>query len=324
MSKKFNNKYLLIALAVLILLFVFVKFYRSVKTEKTLKTEIVQIDTAKVSKILLYPSSEKGQELAFTRHDRNWKVSNGKILAETEKSAVKNLLATIHEIKSKRLASRTKDKWAEYQVTDSAATRIRVFEGEKENLNLYVGKFTYQQVNDPNGGYGRGGVIGTSYVRLANENEVYAVDGFLTFSFNQPFNRWRDQSFIRLNKSDVTKLTFRYPSDSSFVVERNGKKWMIDNQLIDSVKFSDYLSMLSNKKASNFEDGYTPIGNSLLQLIIEGNNMSSITVDAFTKDNNGYVISSSQNPKSWFSSDRKGLLKDIFRGKRDLMTLKKK
>ena len=57
MSSKFNNKYLVIILVALGGLFVFLKFYKSPKTEKTLRTDIVQIDTSKVSKIVINPSS---------------------------------------------------------------------------------------------------------------------------------------------------------------------------------------------------------------------------------------------------------------------------
>jgi hypothetical protein len=313
MSKKFNNLYLLIVFVALILLFVFVKFFQSVRTEKTLKVEIVQIDTTKVNKILLYPASEKGQEVIFTKEGKEWKVSDGKISKETEKGALKNILTQLQGIRANRLVSRTKDKWAEYQVNDSLATRVKVFEGSKEKLNLYIGKFTYQQANDP---YGRGGVIGTSYVRLADEKEIYAVDGFLTFSFNLGFNKWRNQSFINYNKADITKLTFRYPGDSSFVAQLVDKKWMVNGQPVDSTTLVGYISSLSNKKASTFNDSFSPFGNAQYQLTVEGNNMNTLTVDAFDNGNSNYVINSSLNQKSWFDSDRKGIFSDIFKSKK--------
>jgi hypothetical protein len=313
MSKKFNNLYLLIAFAALVLLFVFVKFFQSVKTERTLKTNIVQIDTAKVSKILLYPASEKGQEILFTKEGREWKVSNGKVSTETEKNAVKNMLTQLLGIKANRLVSRTKDKWAEYQVNDSLATRVKLFEGLEEKLNINIGKFTYQQINDP---YGRNGVVGTSYVRLARDNEVYAVDGFLTFGFNLAFDKWRNQSFISLNKQDIKKLTFKYPGDSSFVAQLVDKKWMVNDQPVDSTTILNYIASLSSKKASTFIDGFSPVGNPQHQLTIEGNNMSTFTVDAFDNGNGSFAINSSLNPKSWFKSDRKEIFSDIFKSKK--------
>lgn len=313
MSRKFNNKYLLVAFVILIVLFVFVKFYKSAKSERTLRADIVQIDTAAVTKILLYPESDKGQEVVFIKEGSNWKVSDGKISAETQKNAVKGIIAQLADIKAKRLAARTKDKWAEYKVNDTTATRVKVYQGEKEKLNIYIGKFTYQQSNDP---YGQGGVIGTSYVRLAGEEEVYAVDGFLTFSFNQTFNKWRNQTLIRFKASDVTKLTFRYPGDSSFVAELKDKKWTVNNQAVDSTNFMNFLSALGNKNASVFDDNFTPLGNSQYQLSIEGNNMSNITVDAFEKSKDVFAINSSVNPKSWFLSDSKGVFIDVFKGKK--------
>ncbi len=323
MSKKFNNKYLLILLAVLIALFIFVKFFRSARTERTLKTDIVQLDTSKVSKILLYPQTEKGQEVVFTKKGNDWKVSNGKIEVDPEKNSIRNLLAQLIEIKVKRLVSRSKDKWAEYLLTDTSATKIKVFEGEREKLNLYIGKFTYQQSQDPYSAYGGGGVIGTSYVRIADEDEIYAVDGFLTFVFNQAFNSWRNRAFIRLNKPDITRLTFRYPADSSFVLSLENKKWMVGNQLADSAKVSNYLGQLSLKNASTFDDAYTPVGNSTFQLTVEGNNMSNLTVDGFVKEDGTIEVNSSQNPGSWFTSDKKGLFKDIFKGKKEFLPSRK-
>ena len=321
MSKKFNNKYLIIIFGVLILLFIFVKFYRSVKTERTLKTDIVEVDTAKVDKILLYPSSEKGQELTFIREGNSWTVSNGKIKTETEKNDVTNLLSQLLQIKSKRLVSRSKDKWEEYQLTDTSATRIKVFEGGKEKTDLLIGKFTYQQTRDP---YGRSGITGTSYVRLTSEDEVYANDGFLSFTFNQSFNNWRNQSLISLNKADITRLTFRYPGDSSFVVSFTDKKWMLGNLQADSVKVVNFLNTITNKKASTFDDTFTPVGNSQYQLTIEGNNMSNITIDAFSANGDAFKINSSMNTKSWFSSDAKGLFKDIFKSKKEFIPSGKK
>jgi len=82
--------------------------------------------------------------------------------------------------------------------------------------------------------------------------------------------------------------------------------------------------MLSNKTASSFDDDFTPIGNSQYQLVIEGNNMSNITVDGFMKNNDQFVINSSLNSKSWFTSDTKGIFKDVFKGKKEFIYIAKK
>lgn len=324
MSSKFNNKTLLIVVAVLILLFVFFRFYKSAKNESTLKTDIVQIDTAKVSKVLLYPTSQKRKEIIFLKEGKNWKVSDGKITTEIERNRITNLLNQLQEIKSKGLISRTKDKWVEYQVSDTSGTCIKVFEGDKLKLDLIIGKFTYQKSDNPYANYGGSRVSGTSYVRLADEKEIYAVDGFLTFTFNQPFNSWRNQSLVKLSKRDITKFTFNYPSDSSFTISKQDKKWMLNSQIADSTKIETYLNSLSYKNASSFDDSYIPTDSPFCQLTLEGNNMSTLTVSAYLKDKNQFELNSSINSKAWFSSDNKGVFKDVFKGKKDFLETKKK
>jgi hypothetical protein len=312
MSNKFNNKYLLIVLVVLGALLLFLKFYKSPKMEKTLRTNIVQVDTAKVTRVVIYPSSPAGDRYIFNRSASGWSISNGTVEARTGRNTIPNLLNEIVQIKPIRLESRMKETWSDYNLTDSAATRIEVFEGEKQKLDLYIGKFTYQQTNDPYSG--RGGVKGTSYVRLASEDDVYAVDGFLTFTFNQPFSSWRNQTFVKLRKSDVTRLTFSYPADSSFVISQENNRWMLGNQLADSAKVDSYLGSISNKTASSFDDSFEAVGNPLYRLTIEGNNMEPVTVNAFVKDGNELIMNSVQNPEAWFTTDRNGLFKDIYKG----------
>ena len=95
---------------------------------------------------------------------------------------------------------------------------------------------------------------------------------------------------------------------------------MLGNLQADSVKVANYLNAITNKKASSFDDTFTPVGNSQYQLTIEGNNMSNITIDAFIANGDTFKINSSMNTKSWFSSDTKGLIRDIFKSKREFIS----
>lgn len=325
MSKKINNKLLLYIFAALILIFIFAKWYQKYHTESTLNVELVKIDTAKVSKILLYPLSENHDEVSFIKEGKSWKLQKGKVTAEPEQNAVQNLLNVLSEIKTKRLASRDKKKWSEYQVTDSAATRVKVYEGNEKVVDLYVGKFTYQQNNRGYGGmYGGGAVSGTSFIRVAEEDEVYAVDGFLTFSFNQQFNTFRNQTIAKFEKANVNKLTFTYPADSSFTLELKDKIWYCGNEKADSAKVSDYLNTLSYKNASSFVDNYSAVGMPVFQLSVDGKDMKSMAISTYSRAINDYIINSSLNPKAWFSSDDKGLITDIFKSKKSFFVSKKK
>ncbi len=305
MSKKLNNRNLIIILVVLIGVFVFIRFYRASRSDSSMRTDIVEVDTAKVSSILIYPNSQKGTEIKIYKEGKNWKVTNGKIVSDMESDMVQNLSNTIIGMKALRLAARSKDKWGEFQVNDSAGTRVKVLEGKKIVADFVVGKFTYQQSPNPYGQYGGGGggVTGTTFVRNYDEDEIYAVNGFLTFTFNQEFNSWRTRKLSKVNTSDVSKVIFKNLGDSSATLTFDGSKPMVNGQLADSTKVASYLQSLSNKNGDAFNDEF--IANAafpVYELTVEGKNMLPINIKAYAKDSM-FVVNSSANPKAFFNMD---------------------
>lgn len=312
MSKKFDNRILLIVLVVLVAVFLVARYLKTGRTEKSFKTELFVLDTADVSSVLIYPKAENFEEIRFSRDGLNWTVTKGDITSTAGVNAVKSLLAQLMEVKPKRLAAKSKEKWEEYQLTDSLATRIKMIgKGGKEILDLLIGKFSYQQSDNPYGG--RGNVTGTTYVRLAEEEEVYGVDGFLTMTINRDFNSWRDQRVVNTRKGDVTKLIFTYPADSGFVALKKDTVWMISDYAVDSLSMARFLSSLSTMNHSEFADDFKPLLNPDFQLTIEGNTFSPVSIQAFILPGDQYVINSSINPKSYFRSDFKGLFSKIFK-----------
>jgi len=324
MSKKFNNKILVYILMIVAGIYVLVKLYQYKFTDNTLVVNIVNIDTSKVTKLLLYPVSEKRNEIKFFKDGKDWKVNKGKITTEPEANTVQNLLAMLVETKTQRLASREKSKWGEYNLTDTTATQVKVYEGSKLSLDLLIGKFSYQQSDNPYAKMHGGGGTGTTYVRLADADEVYAIDGFLSFSLNRQFNTFRNQVLARFDKPSVNKITFRYPGDSSFMVTLADKQWMIGSQKADSAKVAGYLNSLAYKNASSFDDNFVPSLNPQCQVTIEGKDIKTVTIDAYIRDKNDYILNSNQNSKSWFSSLYKGLYSEVFKNKKDFFTDKKK
>ncbi len=312
MSKKFDNRILLIVLVLLVAVFLVSRFLKTEKTEKSFKTELFTLDTANVTTILIYPKAENLEEIRFLRDGVTWIVEKGEITSDAGENSVKSLLNQLMDVKPKRLAARSKDKWEEYQLTDSLATRIKVIEEEdKEVLDLMIGKFTYQQSPNPYGG--RGNIEGTTYVRLWDEEEVYAVDGFLSMSINQEFNTWRNQKVINTRKEDVTKLIFSYPADSGFIAFKKDTVWMINESPVDSLSMDQFLSSLSYMNHSDFADDFKPTLNPDFQMTVEGNNFSPVSIQAFMLQEDQYIINSSLNPKSYFRSDSEGLFSKLFK-----------
>jgi hypothetical protein len=321
MSGKYNNWILLAVFVVLAVVLVVTRFTGTVKRERSLNTEIVRIDTAKVSRILLYPRAEQGREMEFTRTGNKWEVSMDGRSVPGDGRKIESLLAELQQLRSQQLVARSPEKWTEFEVDDSLATRVVVKEGSETTLDLLVGRFSYQQPKGNNyNPYARNQVNGKTFVRLKGEDEVHAVEGFLAISMNQPLNRWRNATVSRFNKAQLSRLVFDYPADSGFVAERNGTRWMVAGMLSDSLSMDRFLNKVSRKEGQDFYDGDPPSGDPDFRLTMEGDNMEAVRVSAYPLDSTGYLVNSSLNPTTWFRATREGLFGELFPGADELLS----
>jgi len=314
MSKRYDNKRLLVIFAglfVLLLLTVLVKMPRE---RSTLKGNLVEIDSSSVGKIIITPKYGTGDPFEFRKEDDKWNIVQGDIVSVPMKGAVTNILSEIMAVKPQALAAKGESGWKDYELTDSLATNVKIVNKKgKEIADVMIGKFSYKQVGNPYGGYGGNNIEGTTYVRLAGEKEVYAVDGFLAFSFSGGFNDWRDKSFVKCNKDDITKIIFTMPSDSSFTLVKRDSLWYAGNQKADSAKTANYLNSLSLVDGQEFMDGYKPDSFPVCQMVIEGNNLLNITVKCFKGEGGNLILNSSQNPEVYFSGKRDGIFDELFK-----------
>jgi hypothetical protein len=325
MANKANNKTLIILLIALIGIFLFVRIFRSIRLESTMGRNLIEkIDTAKVNVLQLYPSSDKGSEIRFTKEGSKWMVEKGKIKTEAEENAIRSLLTEMANLKIDQLIAKGKDKWKENFVDDSSGSKIKIFEDKELLLEMVVGKFNYQPPkNQYQQQYG-GGVSGNTCVRVGNNQDVYAVPGFLAYAINQPFNNWRNQNFIRTDKASVTKLTFKYPADSSFIIEKKDTVWFLGDKMPDKKNVESFLDKIAWKSNNAFVEDYVPVGNPVYQMTIEGKNMQSVVVSAYKQGENAFVLNSSLNPKNYFSSPRSGMVSEIFPKKEKFLKVEKK
>ncbi len=320
MSNRFDNKRLLYILAALIVILAFTVLIKIPRERATLKERIVDFDTTEVVKIILNPKSAIGNPYEFDRENGKWKVIQGNIISDTRQMEVENILGEILSIKPQNLVSKSKTKWGDFEVTDSTGTRIRILNKKGKSMaDLIIGRFTYKQVQNQLSMYGRNNIQGTSYVRLHGEDEVYGVEGFLSLSFNRSFNDWRDNTLVTFSGNEVTSLKYIYPADSSFTLSLRDSKWLLDNAPADSAKVATFLSSLSNVDGQDFIDTFKPNVNPDYQMIIEGNNLLNISVKGYMQADGTCILNSSLNPDIYFSSNKEGIFKRVFRSKKELL-----
>jgi Domain of unknown function (DUF4340) len=322
MSKRFDNKRILYILGGLIILLALTILVKVPKERATIQEELVKIDSARVYKIIINPRIKEGAPFEFTRQNGRWSMQQGNIVAEPEKNSVQNILSEAMNIKPKSLEAVDKSKWNEFNLTDSMAIRVRFLDEKLKTLaDIMIGKFTYSQVSNPYADPNGNGIQGTSFVRLYNEKKVYGVDGFLALSFSGKFDDYRDKSFLRLNKEDVTKISFLFPADSGFILMKKDSIWHANDHSADSLAVADYMNSLRFLNGQDIKDNFKPAVNPLYELKIEGNNLLNVSVKCFkSESDNEFVLNSTLNPDIYFTSKRDGIFDRLFKSEKYFTT----
>ena len=320
MNNKFNNRTLLLIFIGLAALFTLSRLSRVREGDRSLMSELAVIDTSRVSTFSIFPASESGREIKFTREGPDWRIASGDLNAPASSQAVRSLLAEIGSLEAEQLVARDPDRWVEFQVVDSLGTRILIKEGSRVVVDLIAGRFQYQP--PPQGNYnmyGQNQGSGRTYIRLSGEDEVYSVDGFFALSVNQGFDRWRDQTLSRINKTALSRIRFDYPADSGYVAQNAESGWMVAGLPADSASMDHYLNRITRTSLTEFEDSYRPVGDADYRLTLEGDQFKPVVIRAFSAEDSTFVINSSQNPESWFRVGDLERFSGIFPGSSSLL-----
>ncbi|MFC2087133.1 DUF4340 domain-containing protein [Bacteroidota bacterium] len=314
MFKKLNTRTLGIAFIVLLVIVVLLTVSDRKKGERTFKSVLVEFKEDEISSIEIVNRNDLENKLVFKKStDENWRIKKGNEEYNADTKRVENLITELLRIEPERVAATKKEGWKEFEVTDSLATRVVMFDDNKPVSDIYIGKFSYQNPTNP---YERQGKM-TSYVRLKGDNNVYAVNGFLRMTFSSDIVSYRNRMVINANEDDLTRLSFNYPADSSFTLIKDGGKWMIDGVLADSAKVEEYLGSISNLSSSQFSgDSVLASSNATHNLQIESNNMVLIEVKALpaTSDDE-YLLTSTLNPGTYYSGSGADLFEKVYKGK---------
>lgn len=313
LSKFLNTKTLIILLLILGGIYLVTKLTE--KEERTFRSEMVTIDSADVTKMVIMPKlGGDGQEVLITKTGNEWKLESEGKKYKADPTSVNNILAELMRMKSERVAAVDELRWNEFEVSDSTGSRIQLFNSSKMIADLYIGKFDYTQPKGPQNPYQQNKGKMSTFVRPADDKTVYVVDGFIKMSIQPSVNAYRDKTLFAANKENLTKVTFNYSTYDNFILTKEEGKWLLNGMPTDSVKTSGYLNKLSKLTSSNFIDEVEPLSNTPhFQVKIEGNNILPVELKAFPADStNKYIITSSRVPDTKYSGVKAGLFERIF------------
>lgn len=299
-----NNKILLGVFGLLLIIYLGSKLFSNNKTS-SFDAQVVLVDTSLIDQLVLYPKSAPGESITLTKSNGIWKANNGNMEVVAVTNSVNSLLAQMSSIRAKRIVSNSPDKWEDYEVDQNSGTRVEAFSNRNKISDFIVGAFKYDQTTQ----------AATSYIRRADEDPVYSVDGFLGMAFNQSFDYFRNKELLKLNKDDITKLTLSNGSDPMTFQKLNDNWFLAGMEQIDSTSMAGYLNGLSTVSGFEFAEQAPPGTSKVATLNIEANNMmDQVEISLYGNPNTEppFILNSSLNPEAYFYSDSSGIYQRIF------------
>lgn len=313
MFKKLNNKRLSVLFLGLLALVVLVAIMDNIKGGRSFTDNLVPADTSNVTKVAIM-AAQGANELIIENVGGQWKAGSGEKMYAANMNKVNSILNLLTRMKPTGVVADNKDLWGEYNVTDSAGVKVKVYEGKKVVADLIIGRFNYKPSNNP---YNRTGTFKT-YVRPRKDKKVYAVNEMLTMEFSSDLNAYRNNSLTKVNPEDISKVSFVYPSDSSFVLEKNNGKWMLNGLLADSAAVANYISGFRNKTHSFFIED-KPAKPAQYKITIEGNNIVNPIILSSTNIEEKMAVMTSQNLEAVFDGDKSALFSNLFARKQQFI-----
>lgn len=310
LSKFLNTKTLLILLVVLVAIYFITTVTK--KEDRTFQSQIVEIDTAAITQIKIIPKINGGDEISLSRSGNEWQLeSNGQNFPPDE-TAIQNVLNELVRLRTERVAATDASKWAQFEVTDSTATRLKVYDGSDLMADIYLGKFSYTQAPQQNQ-YQRQQPKMFTHIRAAGDDRVYVVEGMIKMTIQPNIKTYRAKDLASLDPAMIKKVSFNYP-DMSFTLANENNTWMINGTPVDSAKTVRYLSKFRRLTSNNFIDDVMGESGAAPYIVsLEGDNFMPIELRAIPADSvNQYIVTSSLLPGTRFSGGKNRLFERVF------------
>jgi hypothetical protein len=191
---------------------------------------------------------------------------------------VEQLVAGLHGLRVVSPISSNPEKQHLFEV-DTTGTQLIITDRKGDRKELIVGK--------------PGTLTLEVYVRPANSNDVYLVQGLNPFELNKEPKDWRDKRMALLAKDSIREVAFSYETER-FSLEKDSV-WRLNPPApnVDETKVNDFLAQLVNVRATDFVDSTIQISLPRLRLEIAAPDRVTMLFAPVPPDTAHYYVTSS-------------------------------
>lgn len=314
MLSKSSSKVLWIVLIVLIALFFILRY--TDRSERTIREELVSIDTAQIDNITIKPPGNTSS-IGIRKNGNNWQVKKGDRYYEADNRKIREILGEISNLKPQSIAAKSSRQWDKYQVTDSLGTRIQFKKGDETKADLILGRINFKIPKTQNRNpYMRRQQEILMYARPYDDKSVYVVDGMIKLGLGNKPDDFRQKIFCKIKTGDISSVIFSYPGKSSFTLQQQDDKWLVDGNPADSAKTIKYMRNFSNSMGSRFVHDFDSGSHQEYgKITIRREGHNPVVLTAYQTDSTHYVVHSSMNNEAYFDGKSGKLFEKFFVGK---------
>ncbi len=179
----------------------------------------------------------KGEEIQeLSRVENKWVVSS-KSGVDADQGAVNEMINKAEEITKNDIASTNPEKKSSFEV-DESGVEIKMYSGDSLITDFFVGK--------------AGADFNSTYVRLAEEDDVYLTKNYIRMYFDK--TDFRDLTVLDFDKEQVSEIKIDQKGKEITILMKEEGKWKAewyDEFKMDESKVTSLLSSLSKLSAKD-------------------------------------------------------------------------
>lgn len=206
-----------------------------------------------------------GETTTLSKQDDNWVVASMDNYP-ADSDGITELLSKVAEFKNTQRVSNNPEKQAEFEV-DSTGVEAKLMDANGTLLaHLFVGKTTPGFLS--------------SYVRVADSNDVYVAQGYLQSVFNKGTRTWKNRTIFDFNKGIVTQLNISSPEETVELRLDADGTWQMLKPVASAVNQSEVDSLLTTLSGLDTDD----FAEMMVDLSEYGLDMPQSTISAVRND----------------------------------------
>lgn len=216
---------------------------------RSFRHELLAVDTARLTEFTLVPrSGGPGGPIHFRRDSLGWVATEGDHATRAFQRPLNTLLEALSHMQPLAMPGSGHAVMERYALTDSLAARFRspqVLNGAE----LRVGSTT----QGPSSPTLEAPPVATA-VMLEGDSNVYLVPGTFSDVIRMNFLDWIPKPMANGNPANWDRLTFTFPGNVAYSLERVGDQWWVNGMQADQERVEKYLGALSRYYGNGLAD----------------------------------------------------------------------